>query len=92
LLATRLLSRITKIFQIQLPLSIIFEMATVAELSETINQALKSAEEHLKPAPDISRLPRISYSVETQSDGSLKLPAVLRSSASRSGGKRKYGA
>jgi len=50
LLATQVISRVRKVFQIELPLRRLFERPTVAELAEAIERVIKAGEPLLVPA------------------------------------------
>jgi acyl carrier protein len=58
LLAIQLLARIRSHFQVELPLRLIFETPTIAQISEAIQEALKSG--NRSPVLTIPRVPRDS--------------------------------
>lgn len=58
LLATQLISRVRKIFQVELPLRTLFDRPTIAALAESVANALKA--ERGVPSPPIVAIPRDS--------------------------------
>lgn len=59
LLATRVMSRIREVFQVELPIRILFESATLAELAEHIDQALRGEmEDQAEGQDEFSIIPR----------------------------------
>ncbi len=56
LLATQIISRLRQVFQVDLPISSIFDFPTVARLSERIERAMRAGDG--RPAPPITPRPR----------------------------------
>jgi amino acid adenylation domain-containing protein len=56
LLATQVISRLRKVFQVELPLRCLFESPTIAELAETIEKTMKAGQGLM--APPIAPVPR----------------------------------
>jgi hypothetical protein len=65
LLATQVISRISDVFDVDLPLRCIFESPTVVELSIAIEAAVRANElQAPSRAPEIIRLDRDAYRID----------------------------
>ena len=76
LTATQVVSRLRAMFQIELPLHVLFEKPTIAQLSHAIEQTQQ--ENPAFPTPKIIRISREQHRVEISSQGDFTLPESLK--------------
>ena len=71
LLATRLLSRVRETFKLELPLRVIFESSTIADMAEVVDTGLARGVK--EEAPAITRLSRRSRAATILPNGTIDL-------------------